>query len=337
MAIRVGIAGVSGYAGVELLRLLSAHPAVQLTALAAGEAAGKPLSEVWPAWSGRLDLPLLPLDAEALAARCEAVFLALPHGVSARVAPALLDAGVQVIDLGADFRLRDPAVYAEAYGPHPCPERLSAAVYALPERNGAALAGARLLACPGCYPTATALAALPLVEAGLGDLLVSDCLSGVSGAGRKPSARSLYCEVQESASAYGLAGSHRHTAEMEQALGRPVVFTPHLVPMIRGMVATLKVRLDPVPSGAALLDLYRARYAGHPLIRLSPTPPSTAEVRGTAGAVLHLALDERRGVLTVVSVIDNLGKGASGQAVQAFNLSRGLPETLGLPLIPQLP
>ena len=336
MPIRVGIAGVSGYTGVELLRILSAHPGVQVAALAAGQQAGRSLLQVWPGWTGRLDLPLVEVDALA-GAGLDAVFLGLPHGVSAAVAPALLDAGLVVIDLGADFRLRDPAVYASAYGPHPCPQRLAQAVYALPELHRQDLPGARLLACPGCYPTATAIAALPLVEAGLADHVVSDCLSGVSGAGRKAGPRNLYCEVQESATAYGLAGSHRHTPEMEQTLGVPVVFTPHLVPMVRGMIATVKVRLlRPTPQ-AALHALYVERYRDHPAVIVRDEPPQSADVRGTAAAHVHVAVDPARGFATAVCAIDNLGKGAAGQAVHAFNLAMGLPETQGLPLVPLLP
>jgi len=338
MAVRVGIAGVSGYAGVELLRILAAHPGVEIVALAAGGAAGLPLDEIWPGWTGRLDLPVEELQAEALGDRCDAVFLGLPHGVSAKVVPGILAQGAAVIDLGADFRLRDPAVYAAAYGlAHPCPELLPEAVYALPELNRARLPGALLLACPGCFPTATAIAALPLVEAGLADMVVSDCLSGVSGAGRKASPRNLYCEVQESAVAYGLAGTHRHTPEMEQELGVPVVFTPHLVPMVRGMIATVKVRLLRKVDAATLQAMYADRYADHLAVIVRDGPPASGDVRGTAAAHVHVALDAVRGVVTATCAIDNLCKGAAGQAVHAFNLAFGLPETQGLPLFPVLP
>ncbi|MCB9741392.1 MAG: N-acetyl-gamma-glutamyl-phosphate reductase [Alphaproteobacteria bacterium] len=331
------MAGVSGYAGVELLRILRAHPHVSVTALAAGRAAGGRLSDSWPALLGGEDPELLPLDAEALAARCQLVFLALPHGVSASVVPSLLDAGLSVIDLGADFRIRDPEVYAAAYGPHPCPELLPQAVYGLPELHRAALAGARLVASPGCYPTATAIAALPLVEAGLADWIVSDCLSGVSGAGRKAGAKNLYCEVQEQAVAYKMAGSHRHAPEMEQTLGVPVHFTPHLVPMVRGMLATVTVRPTRPISQGELHALYEARYADHPMVTVRDAPPSTAEVRGTARACVHPTVDATRGAIHVSCAIDNLGKGAAAQAVHAMNLSQGLPETAGLPTFPLLP
>ncbi|RME22151.1 MAG: N-acetyl-gamma-glutamyl-phosphate reductase [Deltaproteobacteria bacterium] len=335
---RVGIAGVSGYAGVELLRLLHRHPAVRITALSAGRGAGRALSDLWPGWTGAALPPVGRLDVDHLAEHCDVVFLALPHGVSQTVVPALLERGVDVVDLGADHRLTDPEAYAAAYGaPHTCPELLSLATYGLPEQNRDVLAGARLVACPGCYPTATAIAALPLVEEGLADLVFSDCLSGISGAGRKAGPRNLYAEVQESVTAYGLAGAHRHTPEMEQALGVPVVFSPHLVPMVRGMLATVKVRLRRPVSGEELRDLYRERYARHPAVVVRDEVPATRDVRGTAAAHVFPLVDIRREVATVVSAIDNLGKGAAGQAVHAFNLSRGLPETAGLPLVPLLP
>lgn len=338
MGIRVGIAGVSGYTGVELLRLLSAHPEVEITAVAAEKAAGLRVDQVWPGLSGLVDRVVEPLDPRALAARCDAVFLALPHGVAARVAPVLLDGGARVLDLSADFRLRDPSAYAAAYGQeHPSPGCLSQAVYGLPEQNRAALAGAHLVAVPGCYPTATALASLPLVEQGLVGWLVADCLSGVSGAGRQPGPRTIFGEVAESASAYGIAGTHRHTPEIEQTLGETVTFTPHLVPMIRGMVATVHGRLRVPATTSEINALYAARYADHPMVVLRDGPPATAEVRGTNRAHVHVAVDSLRGVVTAVCVIDNLIKGASGQAVQCFNLSFGLRETLGLPTFPLLP
>ncbi len=334
---RVGIAGVSGYAGVELLRILSAHPRVEVAALSAGRSAGQPLAQVWPGLQGPA-LELEALDAAAWAERCDVVFLALPHGVSSSFVPALLDNGARVIDLGADFRLRDPAVYAAAYGhAHPAPALLPEAVYGLPEAHRDRLAGARLVAVPGCYPTATSIAALPLVEAGLADVVISDCMSGISGAGRSPGARNLYAEVQESVTAYGLAGTHRHTVEMEQLLGVPVVFTPHLVPMVRGMFATVKIRLPRPVDQASLHELYQRRYADHPAVTVIDAPPATRDLRGTANAQVHVAVDQQRGVATVCCAIDNLGKGAAGQAVHAFNLALGLPETLGLPMVPLLP
>lgn len=337
MKVSIGIAGVTGYTGVELLRLLSTHPHAEITALCAGQNAGKKLGESWAGLGAFGERTVEAIDVDALGARCQVVFLALPHGVSAKLAGPLLDAGVIVIDLGADFRLHDPAVHARAYGPHPHPELLARAVYGLPEQHREALRGAKLVANPGCYPTATAIAALPLVEAGLADWVVADCISGVSGAGRSPGPKNLYCEVQESLSAYSIAGTHRHTPEIEQTLGVPVTFTPHLAPLRRGMLATVHVRPKRPVTLGELQALYAARYADHPMVTVRDVPPATAEVRGTARAAVHVALDAERGVITAVCAIDNLGKGASGQAVHCMNLALGLPEDAGLPNLPLLP
>lgn len=338
MAIRVGIAGVSGYTGVELVRLLAAHPDVQITAVTADKSAGQRLDRAWPGLLGLVDLDIEATDAEALGRRCDVVFLALPHGVSATVAKGVLAQGARVIDLGADFRLRDAGRYGEVYKlTHPCPELLAEAVYGLPEQNREAIRGARLVANPGCYPTATAIAALPLVEQGLASWLVADCLSGVSGAGRTAGPRNLYCEVQESVTAYGVAGGHRHGPEIAQILSRPLVFTPHLVPMVRGMLATVHTQLTRDLDTAALRRIYAARYADHPMVVLRDEPPQSADVRGTNRVHVHVNVNKADGVATVVSVIDNLVKGASGQAVQNMNLALGLPETRALPLFPLLP
>ena len=251
-------------------------------------------------------------------------------------APGLVEAGLRVVDLGADFRLRDPDTYAEHYGgAHPNPDWLPRAVYGLVEFEREALAGAKLIANPGCYPTAVGLAARPLVDAGLaGDWLVADCMSGVSGAGRNPSTRNIFCEVGESARAYGVGGVHRHVPEIEQTLGMAISFTPHLVPMSRGMVATVHAR--PAAGIERARDVIAERYADEPFVVVRDDVPSTADVRGTNRAHLHVAVDQRRGVITVVSVIDNLVKGASGQAVQSLNAAMGWDETLGLPVFPML-
>lgn len=339
MSIRVGIAGVTGYTGVELLRFVTAHPSLDLTWIAAGQSAGQPLFGSWPALRDLVDGVIEPMDAERAIERCDVVFLALPHGHAASIAPTLLAARVTVVDLGADFRLRDPHVYREAYGlEHPSPELLQTAVYGLPELFRPALFGAKLIACPGCYPTAVTLAALPLVEAGLvGDLIIADCLSGVSGAGRSPGPRNVFCEVNEAARPYGMAGTHRHTPEMEQTLGVSVAFTPHLVPMSRGMIATVHMRPRSPMVTAEAREIYASRYSGDPMIVLRDEPPSTADVRGCNRAHIHVVADERRGLVTAVCAIDNLVKGAAGQAVQALNLALGLPEESGIPLFPLLP
>ncbi|HIA03516.1 MAG TPA: N-acetyl-gamma-glutamyl-phosphate reductase [Myxococcales bacterium] len=342
MTIRAGIVGASGYTGIELIRLLAGHPHLDLAYFAAGRAAGQTLEQVWPGLTGISDIGAYTLDelhVGRIVSSCEIVFLALPHGVAATTAPQLLDAGLTVVDLGADFRLQDPAAYERYYKiEHPCPERLSDAVYGLVELNRAALSGARLIANPGCYPTATALAAHPLVQVGaVDDWLVADCLSGVSGAGRNPSAQNLYCEVADNARAYGVGGVHRHVPEIEQTLGCKVTFTPHLVPMIRGMVATVHVRTNSMLSSEELRHLYRETYADDPMIVLRDDPPGTNDVRGTNRAHIYVTRDDERGVITAVCVIDNLVKGASGQAIQALNVAQGWEETAGLPLLPVLP
>ena len=340
MKLRAGIVGISGYAGVELHRILTAHPSVSLAALAAGRAAGSALGASWPGLEG---YPLQDIDTPEparLAEQCDVVFLAMPHGQSAPLAAALLERGRTVIDLGADFRLRDPAAWARTYGSaHPHPERIGDAVYGLPELHRDALRGTRLVANPGCYPTATALAALPLVQGGHADFVVSDCLSGISGAGRKPGPRTLYGEVHEQAVAYAVGGTHRHVPEMEQTLGVPVAFTPHLAPMSRGMLATVTVRLRPDSPllDGGIVDLYAEACAPHPAWQLAPAPPSTREVRGTGLARVFPTVDPDRRVATVTCAIDNLGKGAAAQAVQCMNLAMGLPEMQGVPVHPFLP
>lgn len=340
MTYRVGIIGVSGYTGVELLRIASGHPDLEVTYLAAGRAAGGPLTRSWPGLTGLLDgVPIEPFQADACVERCDVVFLALPHGIASQVAPGLLDAGLRVVDLGADFRLHDSATYERFYGvPHASPQLLAQAVYGLVELRREALVDASLIANPGCYPTAVGLAATPLVEAGWHDgWLVADCLSGVSGAGRNPTARNVFCEVAESAGPYGMAGTHRHVPEIEQTLGVSVTFTPHLVPMVRGMVATVHARpSEPIPV-EAVRARFAERYRNDPMIVLREDVPTTADARGTNRVHVHVTSDAARRVITVTSVIDNLMKGASGQAVQALNVALRLPEARGLPLFPMLP
>ena len=342
MSHRVGVVGVTGYTGIELLRLIHGHPELNLAAVAAGRSAGRTVSESWPAMEafGDIgDLPIQAYDPMQLAQSCNVVFLALPHGISAETAPKLVDNGVIVVDLGADFRLKDAAVYERFYGQaHASPERIDEAVYGLVELNRSALAGATLIANPGCYPTAVSLAAWPLVNCGIaGDWLVADCLSGVSGAGRTPSSRNLFGEVAEQAGPYGLGGTHRHVPEIEQTLGVTVSFTPHLVPMIRGMVATVTIRPQKMLTSDQLHALYQEVYGDEPMITVRRSAPSTADVRGTNQAHIYPVLDEERGVVTVISVIDNLLKGASGQAVQCLNVALGLDESMGLPRFPLLP
>jgi N-acetyl-gamma-glutamyl-phosphate reductase len=335
--IKVGIVGGTGYTGVELLRLLLAHEQVELTAVTSRGEAGKPVAELFPNLRGRCGLVFSEPDPAALAA-CDLVFFATPNGTAMTMVPDLLGAGVKVVDLAADFRLKDPEEWRQWYGmPHACPAVLDEAVYGLPELNREAIRNARLVANPGCYPTAVALGFLPLVENGLvdADRLVADAKSGASGAGRKAAVGTLLCEAGENFKAYAVPG-HRHLPEIRQALqtavGMPVglTFVPHLVPMIRGIHATLYGVLR--DDEADLQSLYEDRYVDEVFVDVLPagSHPETRSVRGTN--VCRIALHRPPGGNTVVvlSVIDNLVKGAAGQAVQNMNLMFGLEERLGL-------
>ncbi|HHI75631.1 MAG TPA: N-acetyl-gamma-glutamyl-phosphate reductase [Gammaproteobacteria bacterium] len=334
--IKVGIVGGTGYTGVELLRLLVTHPEVELRAITSRSEAGRPVSELFESLRGHIDLAFSEPDPDTLAG-CDLVFFATPNGTAMRSVPALLEAGVRVIDLAADFRLRDPAVWERWYGmPHACPELLEEAVYGLPERHRERIRGARLVANPGCYPTASALGLLPLVEAGLVDAgsLVADCKSGVSGAGRGANAAMLMGEVGESFKAYAVPG-HRHLPEIRQTLGEVaggevgLTFVPHLVPMIRGIHATLYARLT---GEVDLQALFEARYRDEPFVDVMPAGahPETRSVRGANQCRIAVHRPGEGDTVVVLSVIDNLVKGAAGQAVQNMNLMFGLDETTGL-------
>jgi N-acetyl-gamma-glutamyl-phosphate reductase len=352
-AIRVGILGATGYVGGELIRLLDAHPSVELVALTGRERRGDPVGSVHP----HLATTDLALESE-LVGEVDAVFLALPHGTAASVVPDLLARGVSVVDQGPDFRLRDRADYPAWYGfEHPVPELLDRAVYGLPELHRAALTAAAaarasgtaaLVGSPGCYPTATLLALAPLARAGLIDDVVIDAKSGVSGAGREARAEMLYAEVNESVRAYGVFG-HRHTAEIEQELRvlgpatdastatAAIDFLPHLVPMTRGILAACHVR-PARPVGQDELDaLYATAYDAEPFVTVVDAPPATGHVVGSNHARVFAKADERTGRIIAIGVIDNLVKGAAGQGVQAFNLVFGLPETAGLEALPLAP
>ncbi len=344
--LRVAVLGASGYTGAELIRLLAGHRYVEIRALTAERRAGQHPGEVFPHLAG-LDLPPLVRLEEVDFAGLDAVFCCLPHGLTQEVVAGLPD-HLRIVDLSADFRLRDPAVYEATYGrPHRAPELQREAVYGLTEHYREAIRGARLVANPGCYTTTAELALVPLLARGPlidPDRIVIDAKSGVSGAGREPRTGSLYCEVAEGFHAYGVA-THRHTPEIEQCLadflGRPleVIFTPHLVPMNRGILATIYVDLaagvTPEDLRAALAEAYR----DEPFVRVLPDGrlPTTREVRGTNLCLVgvHRARVEGRAIL--VSALDNLVKGASGQALQNLNVMAGLPETEGLPTLPLFP
>jgi N-acetyl-gamma-glutamyl-phosphate reductase len=342
--IKIGIVGGTGYTGVELLRLLATHPQAQVVQITSRAEAGRPVAELYGSLRGHFDLAFSEPEAGRLA-DCDLVFFATPNGTAMQMVPELLAAGTRVIDLAADFRLQDPAVWEHWYGmPHACPEILAEAVYGLPEFNRERIRGARLVANPGCYPTAAALGFLPLVEQGLVDpaALVADCKSGVSGAGRGAKVDMLMGEVGESFKAYAAPG-HRHLPEIRQTLSwaseRPVglTFVPHLVPMIRGIHATLYGRLT--GDAGDLQELFERRYAGEPFVDVLPagSHPETRSVRGVNHCRLAVHRPQGGDTVVVLSVIDNLTKGAAGQAVQNMNLMFGLDERTGLGQVALLP
>jgi N-acetyl-gamma-glutamyl-phosphate reductase len=329
---RVGVVGASGYAGAELLRLCAQHPALEV-AWATGETmAGSPVAALYPSLAPAYPgVDFAAFDPE-LASGVDLVFCALPHGRSQRLVPGLLDRGCAVVDLAADFRLTDPAVYERWYGePHTAPELLGRFAYGLPERNREAVAKADAVAAPGCYPTAAALALAPLVAAGAIEAtgVIVDAASGVSGAGRALKAATHFGAANEDFSAYGLL-DHRHTPEIEQATGAQVLFTPHLAPMTRGILATCYARPAGTTSTAALIAVLADAYAGEPFVVVGPGSPSTKATWGSNAAHLTARFDERTGWVVVLAAIDNLVKGAAGQAVQCANLVLGLDETAGL-------
>ena len=335
--IDIGIVGGTGYTGAELLRLLARHPAARVKVLTSRQEAGKRADSLFPALRGFCDAVFEAPDAERLA-QCHAVFFATPHGTAMQMAPALLAAGVKVIDLSADFRLRDPAVYTQWYAhQHTALDALGEAAYGIPELHRPAISRARLTAGPGCYPTAVQLALAPLLEAGLIETrgIIADCKSGVTGAGREAKIGSLFCEVAESFKAYGVGG-HRHLPEIQQGLewaaGEKVgiTFVPHLVPMNRGIHATVYAHLK--QPGVDLQKLFADRYANEPFVDVLPKGehPETRSVRGGNVCRLSPILAPDGETIVVLSVIDNLVKGAAGQAVQCFNLMFGQPETAGL-------
>jgi N-acetyl-gamma-glutamyl-phosphate reductase len=341
--IKIGIVGGTGYTGVELLRLLARHPHAELRAITSRKEAGMPVAEMFPSLRGSVPLAFCEPERAGLE-DCDLVFFATPNGVAMQQVPALLDHGVRVIDLAADFRLKDLPTWSRWYGmEHACPAAVAEAVYGLPETHRDRIRQARLIANPGCYPTAVQLGFLPLVEERLVDLdhLIADAKSGVSGAGRKAEVHTLFSEASDNFKAYGVPG-HRHLPEIEQQLaqaaGRPVglTFVPHLTPMIRGIHATLYARLTrPVDLQA----LYEKRYAGEAFVDVMPAGahPDTRSVR--ASNVCRIAVHQPRGADTavVLSVIDNLVKGAAGQAVQNMNIMFGWPESTGLEQVPVLP
>ncbi len=343
--IRVAVVGATGYTGGELVRYLARHPYVRLTAVTSEQSAGKALAEVLPSVRGKLDLRLAAFDPAEVARQADVAFTALPLGTSAPGVAALLDRGVRVVDIGADFRLRDPNEYARWYVPHPVPHLLAEAVYGLTEYCRASLPAARLVANPGCYPTAALLALRPLLARGLVEPrgIVVDAKSGVTGAGRNVAAEYLFAEVADNLRAYKI-GAHRHAPEMEQEL-RPfaggdlsLLFVPHLLPIRRGILATIYVRPSRGVDAAAIARAYEEQYAGERFVVLSGArPPEIRDVVGTNDCAIGWTVDTRTGQAVIVAVIDNLGKGAAGQAIQNLNAMHGLPEPTGLDYLAVVP
>ncbi len=344
--VKVAVVGASGYTGVELLRILVGHPEVEICAVTSRQHEGISISKVFPSLSGFCELLCEPLDVSAIAERVDVVFTALPHKSAMEVVPGFLEAGCKVIDLSADYRLKDRHVYEQWYQHHTSPELFAEAVYGLPELYLQQLGSARLVANPGCYPTSIILGLAPLLENRLinPDTLVIDSKSGVSGAGRGAKVGSLYCEANEGFKAYGIA-SHRHTPEIEQELARlaggaiRLNFTPHLLPVNRGILSTCYADLTAAKSSQELLELYRHHYESCRFVRIMPGEglPNVAYVRGTNFCDIGIVSDERTGRVIVVSVIDNLVKGAAGQAVQNMNIICGFNESLGLGIVPTFP
>ncbi|MGD0742430.1 MAG: N-acetyl-gamma-glutamyl-phosphate reductase [Acidimicrobiales bacterium] len=336
---RAAIVGASGYLGAELLRLLASHPDLEVAVAQADSSAGSAIGELFPGlgavYTGLVTTPTDP----AACAGCDVAFVAVPSGRSQAIVPRLLESVPLVVDLGADFRLRDPAAYERWYGfVHQAPELLDRAVYGLVELGRAELVGARLVAAPGCYVTAAVLALAPLVAAGIvePDGLIVDAASGTSGAGRQPTATVHHATVNESFVAYGLL-DHRHTPEMAQAIGAEVLFTPHLAPMTRGILATCYARPSQPVTTDRLVAVLADRYAGEPFVEVVPHPPSTRETYASNVAKLTARADARTGHVIVLAAIDNLTKGGAGQAIQAANVALGLAETAGLPRVAVTP
>ena len=344
--LKVAVIGASGYTGVELLRLLVGHPEVEISCITSRQHEGLPINQAFPSLSGFCELVCELLDVTAIAQRVDLVFTALPHKSAMEVIPDFLAAGCKVVDLSADYRLKDCSVYEQWYQKHTSPDLLAEAVYGLPELFREVIGSARLVANPGCYPTSVILGLAPLLKNDLIDLttLIIDSKSGASGAGRGVKQGSLYCEVNEGFKAYAVA-SHRHTPEIEQTLSIlagaavQVSFTPHLLPINRGILSTMYASLKAAKSTADLLDIYRQAYAEEPFVRVMPGNelPNVAYVRGTNFCDVGLVSDERTGRVIVTSAIDNLVKGAAGQAVQNMNLLYGFKEQLGLGIVPLFP
>jgi len=345
--LNVAIIGASGYTGVELARILCNHPEVKLTAATSRQYAGQPLAHVFPNLRQKSDLICENLTTQELCARADLFFTAVPHKTAMDIVPDLLSAGKKVVDLSADFRLRDVAVYEKWYQKHSAAELLKEAVYGLPELYREQIRTSRLIANPGCYPTSIILALAPLLKAGAIDprSIIADSKSGTSGAGRAAQVGSLYCEVADGFRAYKVGGTHRHLPEIEQEINTflqepvQITFTPHLLPISRGILSTLYAQLKPEFHQADVSLLYEKMYSEEPFIRILPENnfPATQYVRGSNFCDIGFKIDTRTGRIIIMSAIDNIVKGAAGQAVHNMNLMCGFAETAGLETAPFFP
>ncbi len=345
--LNIAIIGASGYTGVELARLLSNHPEVRLTLVTSRQFEGQPLSQVFPNLRTKVDLLCENPDIDRLCDRADLYFTAVPHKTAMDLVPHLRQAGKKVVDLSADFRLKDQSVYEEWYQPHSSAQLLSEAVYGLPELYRDSIAGTSLVANPGCYPTSIILGLAPLLKAGVidSDTIIADSKSGTSGAGRSAQIGSLFCEVTDGFRAYKVGGVHRHTPEIEQELsllgGRDITisFTPHLLPLSRGILSTIYARLQPGQTESSIHQFYQAMYADEPFVRVLPPGnlPATQYVRGSNFCDIGFTIDRRTGRIIVLSAIDNIVKGAAGQAIQNMNIMCGFDETKGLEVVPLFP
>lgn len=341
--IRIGVVGATGYAGAELVRILSGHPDIELAVLTSRQYAGVRFDRVYPSMTGVLDLVCEEFSQESICERADFIFTALPHKLPMDIAPGLVRKGKRIVDLSADFRFRDVSKYESFYQPHTAKNLAEQAVYGLCEIFSDQIKGAAIIGNPGCYPTSVLLPLVPLLKDNIIDpgTIIADSKSGVSGAGRSPSLTVHFCEVSESFKAYKVA-SHRHTPEMEEVLsleaGKPVkiTFVPHLVPMTRGMLTTTYASLAKKADKDDIRDCIASFYSGCPFIRLCPDDriPDTLHVRGTNYCDIGFKLDEQNNRLILISAIDNLVKGAAGQAVQNMNIMLGFDETAGLAGIP---
>ncbi len=342
--VEVGVVGGTGYTGIELLRILVTHPHINIKTITSRTDAGVCVSDIYPSLRGFLALDFVEPDVDVLA-ECDVVFFATPNGVAMQMVPALLESGVRIIDISADFRIRDASLWSAWYGlEHVCPDVITQAVYGLPEFNRDNIASARLVACPGCYPTAVQLGFMPLLANDLiePDYLIANTASGVSGAGRGASLRTSYCEVSDSYKAYAVAG-HRHHPEISQGLGdmsaRQVrlTFVPHLVPMIRGIHATLYAKLSDLSCDVQAV--FEKHYADEPFVDVMSASecPETRSVKNSNFCRLGIGRPQNDNTIVILSVIDNLVKGASGQAVQNMNIMFGFDEMTGLNTVPLMP